>query len=133
MRIRCGVQLAGWAMSFGSWRPERIVQSLWMSNRKLVPKARHEETPEIPRAITNPIPLFGIPAKTPTVSFRTFDDASVRDSVSFAVPRQPTPPMHKVEKPKGICSLGRQMLLRKGNFYIQWLDHRLHMWTSWRL
>ena len=39
------------------------------------PKGSKEETPKVPRNVTNPTPLFGIPSKAPTVSFGTFDDA----------------------------------------------------------
>ena len=47
-----------------------------------------EKVPEAPRTVTNPIPLFGIPPKAPTVSFRTFDEANVRDLVCSIVPKQ---------------------------------------------
>ena len=51
------------------------------------PEVSQKETLEAPRTVTTPIPLFGIPPKAPAVSFRTFDDANVRDSVSSAMPR----------------------------------------------
>ena len=51
------------------------------------PEGSYKETPKVPHRVTNPIPLFGIPLKAPTLSFGTFDDASVRDSLSFAMPR----------------------------------------------
>ena len=37
--------------------------------------------------LADPVPLFGIPPTTPTISFRTFDAVSVLDSVRFAMPK----------------------------------------------
>ena len=65
------------------------------------PKVSQEKTaptwipcaaPKAPRIVTSPIPPFGIPPKAPTVSLRTLDDASVWDSVSSTVPKQPVAP-----------------------------------------
>ena len=49
------------------------------------PEVLHEEVPEAPCTVTNPIPLFGILPNVYAVSFGTFDDASIRDSFSFTV------------------------------------------------
>ena len=51
------------------------------------PEGSHGEESEAPRNVTSPISLFGIPAKALAVPFGTFDDASVRDSVSSTMPR----------------------------------------------
>ena len=57
----------------------------------------------MPCIVTSPILLFGIPPKAPTMSFGAFDDASVWDSVSSTMPRQPVPPMQEAGKPtKGL-------------------------------
>ena len=45
------------------------------------------EIPQAPHTVTSLIPLFGILPKALAMSFGTFDDVSVRDSVSFVVPR----------------------------------------------
>ena len=51
------------------------------------PEGSHGEESEAPRNVISPISLFDISPKALAVSFGTFDDASVRDSVSSAVPR----------------------------------------------
>ena len=58
-----------------------------VSQEEAAPKWTPCVAPKAPRRVTSPIPLFGIPPKAFGASFGTFDDASVRDSVSSAVPR----------------------------------------------
>ena len=64
--------------------------------------------------MTSPIPLFGIPPKAPTVSFGTFDDASVQDSVTFAVPRHSVPSMQDAGKPMEDLFAGKTTAAKKG-------------------
>ena len=66
--------------------------------------------------MTNPILLFGIPPKAPAVSFRTFDDASVWDSVSSTVPKQSAPPTQKGSKPVENLFIGKATATEKGKF-----------------
>ena len=66
--------------------------------------------------MTSPIPLFGIPSKAPVVSFWTLDDASVRDSVSFAMPRQLSPPMQDAAKPTKGLFARKATPVEKGKF-----------------
>ena len=51
------------------------------------PEVSQEEAPGAPRIVTSLIPLFDIPPKVSIVSFGTFDDAGVWDSVSSIVPK----------------------------------------------
>ena len=66
--------------------------------------------------MTSPIPLFGIPPKALAVSFGTFDDASISDSVSSAMLRQPAPPMHDPRKPMEDLFVGKADAATKGKF-----------------
>ena len=66
------------------------------------------ETPEVPCKVTSSTPLFGVPPIAPTVSFRTFDATSVKDSVSSAVQRQSTSLIQNteaVERKEGLLCL----------------------------
>ena len=56
--------------------------------KEVDPKDSHIETLEVSCKVTSPTPFFGILPIAPIVSFRTFDAASVKDSVSSVVPRQ---------------------------------------------
>ena len=80
------------------------------------PKVSHEEAPEAPRTVTSPIPFFGILPKVPTVSIGTFDDASVRDSVSSIVPRQLASQMQEARKPIEGLFVGKATVSEKGKF-----------------
>ena len=84
--------------------------------QEVVPQVSQENTPQAPRNVTNPIPLFGIPPKAPVVSFRTFDNANVRESVSFARPRQPASPMQDAGKPTEGLFVGKADAAAKGKF-----------------
>ena len=80
------------------------------------PEVSHEEALEALCTVTSPIPLFGIPPKVPVVFFGTFDDASVRDSVSFVVPRQSASPMQEAGKPTEGLFIGKENAATKGKF-----------------
>ena len=88
---------------------------MWTRNRKLVPKSP-KKVPKAPRIVTSPIPLFGIPPKASAVSFRTFDDASVRDSVNSTVPKQAAPPMQEGWKPVENLFARKATAAEKGKF-----------------
>ena len=66
--------------------------------------------------MTNPIPLFGIPPIAPAMSFKAFDVASVRYSVSSIVPRQPATPMQEAKKPKEGLFAVKADVATKGKF-----------------
>ena len=66
--------------------------------------------------MTSPIPLYGILPKALAVSFGTFGDASVRDSVSSAMLRQPAPSMQDAGKPMEGLFIGKVDAAAKRKF-----------------
>ena len=90
-----------------------------VSQREATPTWPPLETPEAPRIVTSPIPLFDIPSKAPTVSFGTFDDARVWDSVSSAMSRQSASPMHEAGKPTEGLFARKATATEKGKFLDQ--------------
>ena len=67
----------------------------------------------VPPNTTGPLPFMGQSSAAPAVSFGTFDAASVRDSVSSAVPRQPSPKQQD-EKPREDLFAGKADVAAKG-------------------
>ena len=80
------------------------------------PEVSQEEAPKAPRTMTSPILLFDIPPKVPAVSFGTFDDANVRDSVSSSVPKQFAPPKQELWKLVEDLFTGKATVAEKGKF-----------------
>ena len=72
-----------------------------------------------PRTVTSPIPLFGIPSKASAVSFGTFDDASVWDSVSSTMLKQSAPPKQKGWIPVEDLLTRKATAIEKGNSWTQ--------------
>ena len=96
----------------------------------------HEEASEVLRTMTNPIPLFGILPEAPAVSFRTFDDASVRDSVSLVCRGNWRPQCKMLGNPWRVCSLEgnhyREREISGSNGWITASIHGLHSVCDWR-
>ena len=84
--------------------------------QKAGPEDSLEETTKVPHTVTNPTSLFGILPKAPAVPFGTFDDMSVRDSVSSTMQRQPAPPIQEARKPTEGVFTGEADTIAKGKF-----------------
>ena len=80
------------------------------------PEICQGKAPKTSRTVTSPIPLFGILTKAPAVSFRTFDDASVWDSVSSTMPKQSAAPKQQGWIPVGGLHTGKATAVEKGKF-----------------